>query len=213
MAIIDLTPVPNSVVMGLQGNTGIFESPLTGSFQTVDRGGYHWDIAYTYTELYGADRAVLMGMLAESRSQANRIRVPVHDNPKRGLYGGTPVVNGASQTGSSINIDGCSNNITNWIRAGDYLSIDVNGEHELKMCTADANTNGTGQITINFEPRLRFSPLNNAAVYVEDGTLPKPRGIFVLKNSANNWSSRPAPDNQGRTAMNLAMIEDMFATQ
>lgn len=212
MSIFDLTPVPQIVMMKPVGNTGLFESPLIGSFQTIDRGGYHWECTYTFTELYGDDRAELMGYLVATRSQANRLRVPIHDNPMRGAYGGTPVVDGGSQTGSSIDLKNCSNNITNWIKRGDYLSIDVNGEHELKMATAPASTNGSGLVTVPFEPRLRFSPLNNAAVYVEDGVLSKPRGVFILKKPDNSWTSRPSKENRGRTAMSLQMIEDVFAT-
>ena len=42
-----------------------------------------------------------------------------------GNLGGTPLVNGANQTGASLSIDGCSNNITNWLKAGDYIQLGV----------------------------------------------------------------------------------------
>ena len=213
MSIFDLSQTPNVVVMMLRGNTGVFTSPLTAAQQTIDRGGLHWILTYSFTNIRGDDRASLLGTLAACRSQANRLRVPVYDNPNRGLYGGTPVVAGASQTGSSIDIDGCSNNITNWMRKGDYFSIDVNGEHELKMCTADADTDGGGAVTLAFEPRLRASPLNNAALYVEDDVLPVPRGIFLLADPDNNWSSLPGRDKEHRSIMSLKMTEDVFATQ
>jgi hypothetical protein len=210
MSIFDLTVTPNIVGMMLRGNTGSFESPLTGTKQTIDRGGLHWVITYTWTALRGDDRGEMLGLVAALRAQANRVRVKVYDNPKRGAYGGTPLVAAAAQTGSSINLDGCSVGVTNWIRKGDYFSIDVNGEHELKMATADASSNGAGLITIAFEPRLRFSPLNNAAVYVQDGTLPRPQGVFMLSKPENLWSSQPSLN--GRTAMSLEFSEDVFAT-
>lgn len=209
MSVFDLTATPNIVVMAMRGNTGVFESPLSGTVQTIDRGGLHWVITYTYTELRGDPRAEMMGMVAALRGQANRLRVPVYDNPKRGTYGGTPLVNGGSQTGSSIILDGAGT-VTDWIKRGDYFSIDVNGEHELKIATADASSSG-GAITINFEPRLRFSPLNNAAVYVEDGVLAKPQGVFYFSNPENNWSSRPGVSK--RSVFSLQLTEDVFATQ
>lgn len=208
MSTENLIVTPQIVVMMLRGNTGIFESPLSGTFQTVDRGGLHWALTYTWTELRGADRAEMMGLVAALRSQANRVRVKVHDNPKAGAYGGTPLVDGASQTGSSILLKGAGT-VTDWIKRGDYISFDVNGEHELKMCTSDATSSG-GAVTVNFEPRLRFSPSNNAAVFVEDGVLAKPQGVFMLGNSETGWSSRPATD--GRTAMSLQFLEDVFGT-
>lgn len=214
MSNFDLDAVPNMVAMTLQGNTALFQSPLIASAQTLDRGGLKWIAIYTYTELTGDDRAELMGLLASLRAQANRLRVPVYDNAKRGAYGGTPLVDGAAQTGSSIDLKGATFNVTDWIKAGDYFSIDVNGEHELKMATADASSDGAGLITVAFEPRLRTSPLDNAVVYVEDGTLPKPRGVFVMTGPEAGWSSRPAtPQLNGRSVFSLSMTEDVFATQ
>lgn len=211
MSVFDLTPVPTSVVMAIRGNTGLYESPMTAAAQTVDRGGEHWLAAYTYTNARGDARGELMGTIAALRSQSNRLRVPVYDNPKRGAYGGTPVVDGASQTGFTLNIKSASISVTNWIRKGDYFSVNVNGEHELKMATADASSGGTGLVTLTFEPRLRFSPLDNAAVWVEDGVLSKPQGVFMLTNPENNWSSMPGI--LKRTATSLQMTEDVFATQ
>lgn len=212
MSIFDLTPRPRTVSMRPEGNTGLFPSPLIASATTLDRGGQKWHATYSYPNVSGAVRAELMGLIARLRGQAHRLRVPVYDNPKRGAYGGTPLVAGGSQTGSSINLDGGLGSVTNWIMAGDFLSIEVNGEHELKMCTLNGNSSG-GTITIEFEPRLRASPLNNAVVYVEDGSLPKPRGIFVMTSGNAGWTSSPFQTTTELSQIVLSMIEDVFATQ
>ncbi len=211
MSNYDLSQVPSYVVMALEGNTALYNSPLIASAQTLDRGGLKWAAVYTYSNVHEDNRGDLLGTIALLRGQAHRLRVPVYDNPKRGAYGGTPLVAGASQTGSSINLDGCTASVTGWIKKGDYFSVDVNGEHELKMATADANSDGTGAITISFEPRLRASPLDNAAVYVEDGVLAKPRGIFVMRDASVNWSS--VPGTKRRSTLTLDLVEDVFATQ
>ena len=212
MSIFDLTPIPRSTSMRPEGNTALSPSPLIASATTLDRGGQKWHATYSYPNVNADKRAILMGLIVRLRGQAHRLRVPVYDNPKRGAYGGTPLVAGGSQTGSSIDLDGGLGSTSNWIRAGDYLSIDVNGEHELKMCVEDANSSG-GSITINFEPRLRASPLNNAVVYVEDGSLPKPRGIFVLASGSAGWTSSPFQTTTEISQIVLAMVEDVFATQ
>ncbi len=214
MSIYELPQIPTTLSMTLIGNTAVFPSPLIASAQTLDRGGQKWSAVFNYTNISDAKRATLMGLVARLRGQAHRLRVPVYDNPKRGLYGGTPLVDGASQTGSTLAIDGGSNNITNWIRAGDYFSVVVNGEHELKMCTVDASTNGSGQIAVlDFEPRLRASPLNDAVIFVEDGTIDKPEGIFHLTDANIGWSSRPFQTTSELTQMVLSLTEDVFATQ
>ena len=214
MTTFDLTQAPSTLNMELASNTAVFQSPLLGSVQTLDRGGMKWMAQYNYTNISAAKRGELMGLVASLRGQANRLRVSVYDNPIRGLYGGTPLVDGASQTGSTLNIKGCTINITNWIRAGDYFSVVVNGEHELKICTADANSDGTGLITgLAFEPRLRASPANSAIIQVEDGVLDKPEGVFYLTGTNVGWSSRPFQTTSELSSMTLLLTEDVFSTQ
>lgn len=212
MSVHDLIVTPNSVTLTLEANTALGVSALLGSAQTLDRGGMKWAATLQYINLRNANRAELMAQIAELRGQANRLRVSVYDNPKRGNYGGTPLVNGAGQTGNSLNIDGLSLSVTNWIRRGDYFSVNVNGEHELKIATADVNSSGTGTATLQFEPRLRAAPLNNAAIFVEDGVLSRPQGVFLFAGQSNGWSSRPGFPSK-LTNLTLSLIEDVFATQ
>ncbi len=211
MSIFDLTEVPSTLSMQLLSNTGLSPSPLVASAQTLDRGGLKWQATYNYTNISKAKRAILMGLLARLRGQAHRVRLPIYDNPKRGAYGGTPLVVGGAQTGSTLLFDG-ADNVTDWIMAGDYFSVVVNGEHELKMCTVDLTTSAGGG-TLDFEPRLRASPANNAVIRVEDGALPKPEGVFVMSDSSVGWSSRPMQTTSELSQMVLSFIEDVFATQ
>lgn len=214
MAIYDLPQSPTSVSPSLIGNTGLFASPLIASAQTVDRGGEKWAMVLNFSNISKAKRGELLGLSVALKGQSNRVRVPVHDNPKQGAYGGTPLVNGASQTGNVLAIDNLSNNITDWIKRGDYFSVEVNGEHELKMCTEDASSNGSGEIaTLTFTPELRDSPDTNAVIWVEDGTLPKPQGIFLLQDSRVGWSSRPFQTASNLSQLSLTLVEDVFATQ
>lgn len=208
MTIYDLTLCPTNAAISLQANTGLYPSPLTASAQTLDRGGFKWKIVYTFENLTLDERGELMGLIAALRGQANRIRVRVFDNPARGAYGGTPLVAGAGQTGGTLNIDGVTS-IANWIRAGDYFSVVVNGEHELKMATADV-TSAAGAATLTFEPRLRAAPADNAVIYVHP--INSPRGVFLLESPETGWASRPWID-RAMSTFTLSMVEDLFATQ
>lgn len=213
MTIFDMNIVPNAVSIRSLDNTAVFNSPLIASAQTIDRGGLKWGMNLTFTNLQNDDRAELLGIILALRGRANRIRVNVHDNPKRGLYGGTPLIDGAAQTGSSVAVKGCSNNITNWIRRGDYFSVIVNGDHELKMCTEDADSNGSGLIAaLKFEPRLRDSPADSAIITVDDGVIGFPRGIYILATSGQGWTSKPGKGSK-LSDVSMGLVEDVFATQ
>jgi len=211
MTTFNLTQCPTNVQVSLIANTALYPSPLIASAQTLDRQGYKWKLAYQFDNLIEEDRAILMGVIAAVRGQAHRLRVPVYDNPSRGGGGGTPVVAGASQVGNTLNLSGATATVTNWLMLGDYFSVVVNGDHELKMVTANASSDGGGLVTVTFEPRLRASPANGATVYVEPANVP--RGVFVMENAVNGWTSRPHKDGIGISSFTLNMIEDVFATQ
>jgi hypothetical protein len=146
---------PTSSRIQLLSNTDRFISPISGAVQTIDRGGERWVLDLVYRNLTDAETATMSAFLAKLNGQQHRFTLHNHAENNRGAFGGTPLVAGASQTGTSLNVDGCSDGITNWIREGDWFSVNS----ELKLCTADANSSraspGGGRITISFTPRLR----------------------------------------------------------
>jgi hypothetical protein len=78
-----------------------------------------------------------------------------------GPGGGTPLVNGASQTGNSIATDGWPNSTT-VLKAGDLVKFGgLNLVYELQ---ADATSNGSGQATLSIDPLILVAPADNAAV-------------------------------------------------
>lgn len=107
-----------------------------------------------------------------------------------GLQGGTPLSNGATQTGASIATDGWSNSITGVVKAGDVLTFagvySVNPLTKIStgilqdfVVTADANSNGSGQATILISPPVTTSTAyqtvstsiaDNSAIVVKTGT-------------------------------------------
>ena len=177
-----LSRVPTSMTLDFVSNTDIFRSPLTGAMQTVDRSGEHLIATLTYNSLKTADRALLIAFLARLNGQQHRVTLPFHAVDNQGAFGGTPLVFGASQTGITLDIDGCSINITDWMKAGDVFS--VNGE--MKIATLDADTSGTGTATLTFSPRLRTSPANNDPIETTN-----PVGTFMLASPTQSWNYRP----------------------
>ena len=91
-----------------------------------------------------------------------------------GARGGTPLVNGAAQhsdaspqaNSQSLVIDGASNSITGWVKAGEVITIAgvfaINGNTKqaytyLKpfVVTADANSSGAGAVTLTISPAAK----------------------------------------------------------
>lgn len=99
----------------------------------------------------------------------------------RGVATGTPLVNGASQVGTSIITDGWTVSQTGILLAGDYIEI----EDELYMVTDDANSDVSGNATFNISPPIPAgnAPAENAAITVASAT-----GIFRLTDDNISWN-------------------------
>lgn len=103
-----------------------------------------------------------------------------------GAQGGTPLVNGAAQSGATLVTDGWSNSIVNVLKLGDVFVIDnvfkVNpitkqstGVLQQFVITANVDSNGSGQATLSISPPIvtsgstqtvDSSPADNAAITV-----------------------------------------------
>jgi hypothetical protein len=166
------TPGFTTCRFGLETNTQTFTSPLTKAVQRMLLGGARWTATYTLPAMKRGKAAAWQAFFDRLEGSANAFNAfdPDGKTP-RGTATGTPLVSGATQTGSTLAIDGCTASVTGWLMAGDYFS--VNGE--LKRLTADATTNGSGQTTLNFKPALRNSPADDAPL-----TLTKPTCTMIL---------------------------------
>lgn len=113
-----------------------------------------------------------------------RMVPPRYNGPSTGYLGADPLVNGASQLGMDLDVDGLDAS-TAILKAGDYCSIEVtspggNTNVQLFKVAADVTSNSSGEATITFTTPIRQSPANNATVRIHSPTcqmaLVSPRG-------------------------------------
>lgn len=169
----------------LETNTQMFTSPLNKSIQTIQLSGARWRMDLTLRAMTKAEAAKWIAFFLQLRGMSETFYGfdPdwISNQGSARITPGTPLVNGAGQTGTSLVIDGCPLSVTGYLKAGDYYS--VNGE--LKRLTADVNTNGSGQATLVGEPYIRISPADNAAVTVAN---PKAK-MRLMDDSQLSWMS------------------------
>lgn len=182
------TLTPTGSTWTLVENTRRFSSPLTNATQTVSRKGTMWRVDLTFSNLTETDRGALQGFMAKLQGQVNRVRLKDHAFTRQGAGGGTPLINGASQTGSSVILDGVGT-VPDYLKAGDLLAWDKVSDSgadnpQLHMCTDTISAVG-GAITVAISPPLRNSPPNNAPVNITD-----PEGVFMLATDPQ-WNNRP----------------------
>lgn len=189
---------PSVSTWGIITNTKSFSSPLTGSTQTAVRKGTRWKCSFRFDNLIQSDSAIMQAFLAKLNGQEHRFTIKDDSYVMGGSGGGTPLVNGANQSGTSLVTDGWPNNITGVLKAGDR--IEVGGE--LKMVTADVNSGATtGPATIPIIPEIHTSPANNDPITTID-----PLVKLMLVQDSIEWTNNV----HGYVTYQFSAIEDIL---
>jgi hypothetical protein len=95
---------------------------------------------------------------------------------------GTPLVNGAGQSGDSLAIDGLPVSVTGYLKAGDWINLGSGSATRLHKNLEDVNTNASGQATLTLWPNLRATPADNEVVIVANTV-----GLFRLADNGMPW--------------------------
>ena len=166
---------PSEVSWRLRARTQTHTSPFDGTVQTLAMPGARWEATLTWRTLPPADYRLLEAFLASMGGMAGRFWYgPVHA-PRRATGGGSPVINGASQTGATMSMRGFSANAQAFL-AGDWFSYtDTGNRRRLHQVTADVTANGSGVASVPIAPAIRRAGADGAAV-----TIASPTGTFML---------------------------------
>lgn len=179
---------PAEVAWRLRGRTQTHTSPLDGTTQTLAMPGARWEASLSWPAMTRDDTRALEAFLAQMRGMQGRFFYgPVHA-PRRATGGGSPVINGASQSGATLSIRGFTNS-SQAFRVGDWLSYtDTTGRARLHQVTADVNANGSGVAAVPIAPPIRRAGADGAAVNVA-----APVGVFMLADDAGGEIRVRAP--------------------
>jgi len=112
-------------------------------------------------EHYDIDRLIAwankVGKMGKVALQDPLFLAPGSDGKRDAMSNG--LVKGASQTGTSLTADGYPNSKL-IVGDGQYFQLGV----QLLQATADANSDGTGNVTLNFWPVIKTSPADNDVI-------------------------------------------------
>lgn len=192
----NITPATNT--FELVSNTRTYTSPLTNAVQTASRKGSLWKASMQFNNLSGDDRKVMQAFLVKLNGQQHRFTLQDHSHTPRGAGGGTLRVNGASQSGTTLVCDGATASVTNYLRAGDYISFNS----ELHMVVADADSDASTNVTLSIAPPIRKTPADDTIV---DYTIPV-LGVFMLAGPAS-WNTTI----DIHSSFNIEAVEDVLA--
>ncbi len=101
---------------------------------------------------------------------------------------GSPLVDGAAQTGEAFSVKGLPFSATGYLLAGDYIQIGTGVSSRLKKVLDDVNSDGAGLATMNLWPPIRTAPSDSSVVVVSGA-----EGLFVSPSAISSWNVTP-PD-------------------
>ena len=180
----------------------VSQSPFTFSQQVVRHAGARWSATISIPPVKRSDSEYWNSFLLRLRGQFGTFLLgdPNGATPRGSAASaaGTPVVNGASQTGNELAIDGLPASAVGYLRAGDYIQLGSGATARLYKVLEDVDTNGSGQATLNLWPDLRSSPADNATVVVSGA-----QGVFRLATNDATWTI----NNAGFYSISFAAVE------
>ena len=138
-------------------------SPFTGEQQTYRHQGEWWEFDASLPPMKRAAAEAWLGALTALFGRHGTFlfgdpdaKIPL------GAFTGPALVNGAGQSGNALVTDGWSAAIT--LKAGNYVQLGSGATTRLYKLLKDAAVDGLGNAVLDIFPRLRESPLDNAAI-------------------------------------------------
>ena len=129
-------------------------SPFTFQTQVHQHQGEFWRTVISLPPMLRANANLWLSFLLQLRGRRGTFKIGDQDAKTiTGTATGTIRVNGASQTGNQVALDGFTASRANVFKAGDYIQI---GSY-LYMVIADVSANSSGEADVKIEPALRSS--------------------------------------------------------
>lgn len=182
-----VTISPTDLMMRAVRVDAMSRSQFTGAQQVIRHQGQWWEADITMPPMSRdeADEFIAFALQLDGRFGTFTMIPPDAATPRgsASVTPGTPLVNGASQSGAELAIDGAPVSATGYLKAGDYIQLGTGQTTKLHKVVADADTDGSGQVTLDIWPRLRSSPADDATVVVSGAA-----GLFRLVDGTYSWT-------------------------
>ena len=195
-------PPPSSVEVVGQSAIANVRSPFSFVSQSHDWGGRLLRFSAAYPTMIQADAVAWSAALLNLNTGSGTCLFgdPTATAPQ-GSGGGSPVVNGAGQTGDTLSIKGLPTSTSGVYLAGDWFQVGAGATARLHKWLENIDSGGGGGATGAIWPPLRESPANLSALVVNS-----PHGVFRLGVASVSWNLLPA---QLQSGFALNLVEDI----
>ena len=180
MAItLPTTTGPRNITARLISRRRDLEPTFNGPTNRVRRIGSRWSIDFDYPPMTYSDAMVWVAALTSAEADTVILAVP---QPGFSVGSpGSPLVNGASQLGSALDLDGFSTSYA--ARAGQWFNVTVSSRLYLYQVATAKTASADVMADLAINPMIRASPANNSAA---DFSTPKIEGF--LSGDQTAWT-------------------------
>jgi len=177
-----------NITLRAVNQTAMSMSPFTYKQQIHNHAGQRWEAEVQLPPMKRDDAETWLAWLLSMNGRSGTFLMgdPNAANP-RGALGGSPLVNGSGQTGSSVTIDGCTPSVSGWLKAGDYIQLGSTSTATLHKVLQDVDTNISGQATLDIWPSIRTAHADDSIVVTSNAV-----GRFRLNSGEQDWSVNSA---------------------
>lgn len=178
------TLTPAKTVVRWEDDQIALQAMTGGSVQRVDFNGGLWVIDVSMPPLSGDEHRILRNWLFKIGRVGNWGQIKDHAYSRAGAGGGTLLVNGASQDGLSLVMDGASASVTGYLKAGDRIGL-ANGR--LVEIAEDCDSDASGNVTASLVNPILDAPDDNSAVEID-----APEIVCRLADPSFSYDNQPA---------------------
>lgn len=177
-----------TVTLSARNVVGLSQSPFTMKQQVQKHAGQRWEAQVQLPPMDRDEAEYWISFLMKLNGVFGTFLLgdPNGATPRGGIKDNASDqmrVNGASQSGNSLNIDGATASVTDYLKAGDYLQIGGGATAELYKVLNDVDSDASGELTVDIWPNLRSTPADDARVFAANTV-----GKFRMADNQVNFS-------------------------
>jgi hypothetical protein len=175
-----------SITLVAENAVAISQSPFTYAQQVVAHPGQRWGASVSLPPMKRQDAEYWVAFLLSLKGQVGTFLLGdpncVTAQGSASTTPGTPRVNGGSQVGDTLIIDGLPTNITGYLLPGDYIQLGAASTATLHKVLTQADTDSLGSVALDIWPSIRTAPADNATI-----TVANTEGRFRLRENITQW--------------------------
>lgn len=176
----------SSITLAAENAVAISTSPFTYKQQVIQHQGQRWTATCTLAPMKRQDAEAWVAFLLSLKGQYGYFLLgdPNCKAPQgaASTTPGTPVINGAGQTGDTLNIDGLPINTTGYLLPGDYIQLGSGATATLHKVLTQVNTNALGEATLDIWPNNKVARPDGNPVVINNC-----KGRFRLSSNVTQW--------------------------